>query len=96
MSRRKPMTAADYLAEQEADPEYVARRQAQQERVRQQEAEFKAAEAPLVDELRTAGVEVSWSWDLVNRATPYPEAVPTLLRHLERPLQVPPSRGGRA
>lgn len=93
MTRRKPMTAAEFLAEQEADPEYVARRQAQQERVRQQEAELKAAEAPLVDELRAAGVDVTWSWDLVNRATPYPEAVPILLRHLARPYPDPVREG---
>lgn len=93
MTRREPMTAAEFLAEQEADPEYVARRQAQQERVRQQEAELKAAEAPLVDELRAAGVDVTWSWNLVNRATPYPEAVPILLRHLARPYPDPVREG---
>lgn len=93
MKRRKPMTAADFLSQLESDPEYVARRRAQRERVQQREAELKAVEAPLVEDLRAVGIDVEWSWDLVNRAAPYPEALPVLLQHLERSYPDPVREG---
>lgn len=86
MNRRQPMTAADLLAELEADPDFVARRRARREHAKKQEEELKSAEAPLVEDLRAAGfTDVESSWDLVNTSTPYPEAVPILLMHLQRP-----------
>lgn len=41
------------------------------------------------------GVDVEWSWDLVNRSVPYPEAGPILLEHLE-PSYPDPVREGIA
>jgi HEAT repeat protein len=55
------------------------------EELARREAEWRRAEAPLIEELREAGFEVDSEWDLVNTATPYPAALPILLEHLGRP-----------
>lgn len=82
---RQPVTAAELVAELEADPGWVAAR-AKDERERQARAgKWREAEKPLVRELRRAGFQVDSAWDLVNRSEPYPEALPILLEHLDRP-----------
>lgn len=64
----------DYRAEvEDAD----AKRAATAQRLRE-------AERPIVADLNAAGMSVESVWDLVNTADPYPEALPILLRHLER------------
>jgi len=82
---RGSKTAAELVAELEADPEYVAQREQRDDELRRKEAEWRRAEAPLVEELRGAGFEVDSTWDLVNTSTPYPAALPILLEHLKRP-----------
>lgn len=57
---------------------------------RRQETQRKAvewarAEVPLVEELRNAGARVSSVWDLVNTKDRYPQLVPILFAHLDRP-----------
>ena len=84
-SRQGAKTAAELMAELQADPGYVAEQQRRDEELARKAAEWRAAEAPLVDELRAAGFEVESAWDLVNTSTPYPKALPILLEHLERP-----------
>jgi hypothetical protein len=42
-------------------------------------------EEPVLSELREAGWNVQSVWDLVNTSTPYPEAIPVLLKHLQFP-----------
>ena len=66
-------------------PEYVAAFAREDEELDWREAEYVAAEAPLVAELRAAGLQVESAWDLVNTRASYPEAVPILLAHLPRP-----------
>lgn len=78
-------TAAELMAELQADPEYVAERQQRDAELQRKAAAWREAEAPLVEELRAAGFEVESAWDLVNTATPYPAALPILLEHLGRP-----------
>jgi hypothetical protein len=78
-------TAAERMAELQDDPEYVAERGRRDEELERKAAEWRRAEAPLVEELRSAGFDVDSAWDLVNTSTPYPEALPILLDHLERP-----------
>lgn len=102
------MTAAESMAILEKDPEWVAM-MAKKERDRQErEAEYRRAEAPLVDELQAVGFDVQSAWDLVNTSVPYQKALPILLEHLQRPypgpvregiaraLAVPPARFGWA
>ena len=84
----KPMTLAEHDALLKREGRYeemeAARRGRDDERKRK-ELEWRRAEAPLIKELRGAGFDVESVWDLVNTAIPYPEALPILLAHLERP-----------
>lgn len=52
-----------------------------QERTRR----LRLEEEPILRDLRTVGIEVRSIWDLVSRSTPYPEAIPVLLKHLRLP-----------
>jgi hypothetical protein len=79
------ITAAELMAKLNADPEFVAKRAREEEARDKREAEYRRAEAPLVDELRAAGFEVQSAWDLVNTPGSYPKAVPILFEHLPRP-----------
>jgi len=82
MNNQKKVTAAELVAELNADPNYVAARaKAEQERQRIA-AELRQAQAPLLEDLRLVGVSVSSVWDLVNTSAPYPNALPILLDHL--------------
>ena len=82
---KKPITARELMEKLNADPAFVARRTQAEEERQKREAEYRRAEAPLVAELRAAGVMVASAWDLVNTAVPYPDALPILLEHLEKP-----------
>jgi hypothetical protein len=82
---KKKLTAAELMAKLNADPEFVAKRAREEEERLKREAEYRRAEAPLVDELRAAGYQVQSAWDLVNTPGSYPKAVPILLAHLPRP-----------
>jgi hypothetical protein len=44
---------------------------------------LRLAEQRIVAELRAVGVDVNSVWELVNTSTPYPRALPVLLRHLQ-------------
>jgi hypothetical protein len=104
--RHTSKTATELLAELAADPAYQARRAEQDRELRQRAEEDRRAEAPLVTDLHGVGVAVESVLDLVNRASPYPDAVPVLLDHLQRPypqrvregiaraLAVPESKSG--
>jgi len=85
---RGRMTAAEHEAWLKETGQYGAmeeRRRLQEEERLKREAEYRLAEAPLVDELRAAGFQVQSAWDLVNTPGSYPKAVPILLAHLPRP-----------
>ncbi len=83
--KKKNITAAELMAELNADPEFVAMRARKEEEILKREAEYRRAEAPLVNELRAAGFQVQSAWDLVNTPGSYPKAVPILLAHLPLP-----------
>jgi hypothetical protein len=58
----------------------------QQEQVRiERAAGLRVEEEPILAELRGVGRDVQSVWDLVNTTTPYPDAIPILLKHLLRP-----------
>ena len=83
--RFKRKTAAELMAELEADPEWVRARD-ERERQRQEfDALLAQDEAPLVSDLSAAGYAVESVWDLVNTSASYPEAWPVLIEHLQRP-----------
>ncbi|MDV8000736.1 hypothetical protein [Rhodococcus sp. IEGM 1408] len=77
-------TAAEAVAQLAQDPEF---QRAQAERDAQLQArvrEWRRAEQPAIEDLRRVGVEVETAWDLVNTSEPYPDALPILIKHLER------------
>ena len=80
--KTRPVTAAELMARLEADPAWVAKRDAREAERKRQEALLAAAEVPLLEELRSAGYGVDSVWSLVNSSESYPEALPVLLRHL--------------
>lgn len=95
MSRKrgKPVTAEELLKELHADPEWVARKEAQEAKRQALARAIYASEAPLVADLRRAGFDIESAWDLFNRKEPWrkdvsippwPEAVPILIDHLGR------------
>jgi hypothetical protein len=52
----------------------------------QSSAELANEELPIVNDIRQTGVQINAVWDLVNwRGSPYPEAIPALLKHLPLP-----------
>jgi hypothetical protein len=67
------------------DPEYIKRRQEQDRLTAERVAKYRAEQAPLVAELRQAGLDVLSVRDLVNTPSGYEEAIPILLRHLQLP-----------
>jgi len=84
MKKKKKVTAAELMAELNADPAYVAARAKEQEARQRMVAELRQAESPLLEDLRSVGISVDSAWDLVNTSAPYPRALPILLDHLSR------------
>lgn len=94
MSKKKPITAAELMAQLNADSNFVAERSREEESRQKQATEWKKAERPLIEELRIAGFAVDSAWDFFNRKEPwnkneripsYLEALPILLKHLGHP-----------
>lgn len=81
----RAVTAGELLRELEADPEWVAARDARDRDARDQEEQFRREQQPLVADLAAAGVVVQSAWDLLNSPGPYPAALPILMFHLSRP-----------
>jgi hypothetical protein len=85
MTKPKRMTAAELMAQLEQDPAWVEQRRLREEKRRLEEEAYARAEAPVVQELRGAGAQISSIWDLVNTKASYPELLPILVNHLQRP-----------
>jgi hypothetical protein len=83
--RRGPIKAAELIRQLEADPAWVAKRDARDAELQVRAAALAEAARPLVEDLRNAGVLVSSVWDLVNRRARYDAALPVLVAHLHRP-----------
>ena len=85
---RGGMTWAEYevwLKETGQYEEMVERHRKIDEEQAKRKAEYRRAEAPLVEELRAAGFQVQSVWDFVNTRDSYPKALPILLAHLPKP-----------
>jgi len=90
------MEPKEFMAQLRRDEEYQAKKVAFDAELQERVNGLRAAEQPLVADLRVAGVEVDSVWDLVNTSEPYPDALPVLVDHLERgdyPGRVMESRG---
>lgn len=64
--KRRHVTAAELMERLNANPDYVARKKAQDEAIHRRAEDYARAEAPLVQALNAVGVPVSSVWDLVN------------------------------
>jgi hypothetical protein len=82
--RSGPITATELMAQLANDPEYQRKKRAFAAEVAARASVLRVAEQPIVRDLAVAGVEVESVWDLVNTAEPYPDALPVLMKHLER------------
>jgi hypothetical protein len=82
---KKKVNAAELMAGLNTDPDYLARKRERDEAIQRRAGENRKAEIPLVQDLRDAGAQVSSVWDLVNTKTPYPQLLPILFAHLDRP-----------
>jgi len=82
------MTAAELMAELEADPERVAARDARDREIELDETASRKQQVPLRADLSAVGVRVADVWELVNTAEPYPTAIPVLVEHLHREYDV--------
>jgi hypothetical protein len=106
----KAMSAAELMARLRTNDEFVQQDDGREASRQLVEAQFRREEIPLLVALANVGYEVDSVWDLVNRKSSYPEAVPVLVQHLKQPydsriregiiraLTVPEARGtgGRA
>lgn len=79
------MTAAELVAELDADPAFQAMSAQKAASRAEMEGQVLEEQAPLRTALAEVGVTVSSVWDLVNRAEPYHAAIPVLLEHLAHP-----------
>jgi|SRR5579885_2483013 len=82
---KKPMTAAEAMAILQSDPEWVRKAKERETRRKIIEAQLKAEERPILEELAAVGCKVDFISVLVNSSTSYPEAVPVLCKHLPLP-----------
>lgn len=82
--RRGAISATELMAELEADPEFVARREAADAELAEQAAAGEQACRPVVADLSASGVHVESLWDLYKQPEAYPAAIPVLLEHLQR------------
>jgi hypothetical protein len=86
-TQRAPLSR-DELGRLSAEMEFSTLRQIHQELAierAERSARLSAEEAPLAEDLRAVGLSASSAWDLVNSKEPYSQAVPVLLKHLQRP-----------
>ena len=72
------------MRELRADPEWSARDAAREAEHSKLQRELTAEQAPLITDLKDAGVLVNSVYDFVNAGGAPPEAVPVLVEHLRR------------
>jgi len=83
--KKETLTTEEFMAQLYADPAWVAARAKEEEARQKRAAEWRRAEAPLIEELRSVGVAVKSAWDLLSTVEPYAKALPILLKHLQLP-----------
>ena len=79
MTREKSTSAADFLAELNADPEYVRTRAARENAQVLREAEISLITRPLLQELTAAGYTATSLDELLTKYAPLPSAIVILL-----------------
>lgn len=77
-----PITARELMAKLQANPGFLARREAQERELAERSARLRLEEEPILADLRRVGWDVESVWDLVNTSAEYREAIPVLVKHL--------------
>jgi hypothetical protein len=96
MTKRRPKTAAELVAELAEDPARNFQAAHEERTRRAREEELQRGEASMVDALRKVGITVKSVWDLVNSGAEYPKAIPVLVSHLMKTEYDPLTREGIA
>lgn len=103
--RKGSIGASDLMRELRSDPIWTAQEKARNEWISTEAARLTENQRPILADLESAGWEVATVWDLVNTSDSYPEAIPILIAHLDKPydsriregivrgLTVPEARG---
>lgn len=81
-NRNKPVTAADFIAQQRSDPSFIAQKQEFEKKRQALIAQHQAVELPIINDLKDAGFTIESLDELRRSGNPYKEAVPILLRWL--------------
>jgi hypothetical protein len=84
MSRRKPKTAAEFLAEMEHDEQYQRQRAEKEARLELLRQQYRKEQEVLLGDLRKIGFDLESVWDLVNTREAYAKAIPILVAHLDK------------
>lgn len=82
--QRGPVSASDLLAELERDPEYRAQCESRAADVAAHADRRRLDRQPVIEDLRSAGVDVSDTGELYKQPDSYAVAIPVLLAHLRR------------
>lgn len=85
MAIGKKITALEFIEKLNADPDYVASRAQKDRELDALHAELAKAEAPVLEDLRKVGVDVSSVWALLSTPSRYDDAWHVLLKHFGRP-----------
>ncbi|MDB4874434.1 MAG: hypothetical protein JWM41_880 [Gemmatimonadetes bacterium] len=91
----KSKTAAEFLAELRANPEWVKQRADADRDLAERVATYDADQLELIKVIRAVGYDIDSVYDLINNTPhpvlgrrflgPYPAAYPILVRHLSLP-----------
>lgn len=84
MPRGRSLTSAEHTALLEADPDWVAQRDARDRDLALTRCRLHEEQAPLLAELQAVGIDLSTVWHLSSRTPSYQHAIPILLAHLQR------------
>jgi hypothetical protein len=79
----REITAAELAAQLANDPQFRRDEATRDAAIDAKQRAWREAERPILDDLRSAGVQVDSVWDLVNSSEPYPAALDVLVEHLE-------------
>lgn len=79
---RNVMTAAEAMAQMDADSDYQQARAKRAQEMDAQKREWAEAERPILHDLAEAGVDVNSIWSI--QPSHYPECIPVLLTHLQK------------
>jgi hypothetical protein len=81
----KWITAEEHIRLLESDPEFMRRRAEQNRLMAERGAQLRREQAPILADLDRLGFKIDALSQLMSRYPKYPEAIPVLLEHLQKP-----------